>query len=134
MKVNQSKTVLVSVGNFEGNADKNGNMPVYLTALNGTLPNRARVLSGTVANRAGLTPGTTALIQLSRIEDNAEYGEQYRHVMIQKSTSIVDTINAQVALGGATVSVQSNVTTESSIVEEVEEKEVTSEPNFEGAE
>lgn len=106
LKVNQTAAYLVSVAQFNGEADKNGKAPVYLNVVSGNaVPQKARVLSGTVAENLGLTPGTVALVSVSRIADSEEYGEQYRHSLIQKSNSLADTMSVMGLAQAATASV-----------------------------
>lgn len=100
MRIGQSQLCLVSIAAFNGSsenpakADKNGKMPIYLNTLTGSLPERARVLSGSVAENQGFTVGSVGMIKVERIEDSQEYGEQYRHSLIQKSASLSDTLQA----------------------------------------
>lgn len=111
MKVNSSSVFLVSVLPFAGSnenparADRNGKLPVYLNTISGdALPQQARVLSGSVAENQGLNVGISAAISVTRLEDHPEYGEQYRHVLVQKSNGLTDTLSAAQMMGGINIS------------------------------
>ena len=66
-----------SVGNLINDAEEN--LPLRVNSLEGDLPFKARVISRNIADSAGIQPNTTILLEVERVEDDPQYGEQYRH-------------------------------------------------------
>ena len=68
---------ICKVGNYSnGNPDKNGLDPIFLSLVAGTMPNRM-VIAGTVAEREGLVVGTTVLAHFVERAPSEEYGRQF---------------------------------------------------------
>jgi hypothetical protein len=107
----QVLTVAVSV--FQGSttrpakADKNGMLPVILTALSGSLPNDAKVLSGTIADRAGLTVGSVCTIAITTGEQREYEGSMrntYNYLKLADTGSAIATAEANKIVGGSSPS------------------------------
>lgn len=95
---------IVSVSYFTGEgakADKNGSMPVILSAVLGKIPSK-RVISGTVAQSAGFYPGKNYLATYTEGDPDPEYGRQFNWVNGGAVTPM-DTLAAHTQLGAGMI-------------------------------
>ena len=93
---------LVKVSSYQGDnatADKNGNMPVFLSLIAGVMPNRM-VLSGTIAEREQLELNEVHLVHFVERESSTEFGRQFSVSSLGKVTPI-DLLLAKKELGKA---------------------------------
>jgi hypothetical protein len=58
-------------------ADKNGLLPVILTALAGKIPSK-RIIAGTIAQSSGFVPGASYVVAFTEGEEDEQFGRQFQ--------------------------------------------------------
>ncbi len=109
---------LVKISEFNGNPDKNGLFPIFLSLVAGTMPNRM-VLSGTVAEREQLVVGTTCLVHFVERATDSEYGRQFSVSKLGEVSGIMEVLEVSNKLGDANL-VNVDLPTPTGAVEDVE--------------
>ena len=88
-----SVTVLVKVNAAFSNkfsADKQGHMPVILTALKGSLPEDSNVMNGTIAASIGLKPGDIATLIITYLDTVTVKGNEYHNYRYELDIIMTD--------------------------------------------
>jgi hypothetical protein len=111
-------TFLATVKSFtNGEADKNGNLPVILNPVAGKCPDK-RVIAGTVALNDGMQINKTYLISCTEGDEDPEYGRQFNYSVVAEA-SLMEIVQSTQFLGAPSL-----IVTETVNQEQEEEQEI----------